>query len=99
MGRAWSDLLSGKASNYNGHLYEQYELIKNMKQQGQRNIILPPLFEDHKSYPLTIFYNYQELTTNPKATTNRIYARYWGVDSIRVTNTASMELLEKTRTN
>jgi len=98
IGRAYSDLFT-KAPNYSKKLFERYEYIKEEKIKGIKTVQVPALFNDYKSYPLTIYYNYQELESNKNADVNKLYAKYWGVDSIVMVNRESIELLKITRTN
>jgi hypothetical protein len=98
IGRAYSDLFL-KASVYNKKMNERYEYIKQEKAKGAKIIRIPALFDDYKKYPLTIYYNYQELDGNSNGNVNKIYAKYWGVDSVKMINKESIDLLKITRTN
>lgn len=98
IGRAYSDLFT-KASLYDQQLYNRYDLIKQLKKEKENNIEVPPLFNECSNYPLTIYYNFQELGTNPNETVNKIYARYWNVDSITIQNTDCIDFLNKSRVN
>lgn len=97
IGRAYSDLT--KAPEYSKKLNERYAYIKEEKRKGTKTVKISALFSDPHSYPLTIYYNYQELDSNKNDPINIMYAKYWGVDSIMMINKESIELLAKTRTN
>lgn len=98
VGRAYSDLLT-KAPEYSRQLNKRYATIENLKKEGKSNIVVSPLFHDSRKYPLTIYYNYQELTKDPSNLTNKIYANYWKVDSITIEDTTPMDFLNKSRIN
>jgi hypothetical protein len=98
IGRAYSDLFS-KAPLYSKKMSERYEYIKEQKAKGEKNITLPQLFENYKSYPLTIYYNYQELEDRYNSSVNKIYAKYWKLDSVKVNSTNITEEINKLRVN
>jgi hypothetical protein len=96
--RAYSDLLN-KAPSYSRKVEERYAFIRMEKETGRKEVLISPLFNDAKSYPLTIYYNYQELSKDPDAAVNRLYAKYWGVDSVKTDNDKIIEFINITRAN
>lgn len=96
--RAYSDLLT-RAPQYNRQLNKRESLIRQLKGEGKKTIILPALFDDYNRYPLSIYYNYQDLSKDPGSKANVIYAEHWGIDSISVDNTSAVDFLNKSRLN
>jgi hypothetical protein len=86
-----------KAKAYDQQIVKREDLIRKLKKEGQRNIVIPQLFEDPKRFPLTIYYNSQELSTKPKE--NLVYAEYWKLDSIRIESDKVANYLNETRSN
>lgn len=97
-GRAWSDILT-KAAAYDEEMDKRYQFIKSAQSAGQNKVEIEPLFKDPKDFPLSIYYNYQELSIRPKAfdIQNRIYAHYWQVDSIWMATDSQYIFLNNSR--
>ena len=97
-GRAWYDLFT-KVSAYDQAMEKRYDTIRRSKENGSMKTSLDPLFDDPKKYPLSIYYNYQELSMRNRASDiqNMIYAGYWKLDSVWIHDDATSRFLNNSR--